>query len=280
MARKPFVDAAMLTRTRTALLLAPLGIAAIILLPPLWFALLIGGLFTMGLWEWTRLCGWEHLGARIGLVAAQTAMMVWLFIDGKASLHLAMLVGVVFWVLAPLWLRHYDFGRLPKKRYRALKTMAGALAVVPAFAATQYLDAYSNRGPYWVLFLFVLIWVADSGAYFSGKRFGREKLAPHISPGKTREGVYGAIAASLIYAGITAVAMQLPGLLALKFVVLALITVIFSIIGDLFESLIKRHSQVKDSGDLFPGHGGVFDRFDSLFAAAPVFVAGKILIGL
>lgn len=277
---KPFVDAAMRTRTRTALILAPIGIAAIIMLPPMWFALLIGSLFALGLWEWTRLCGWEHLAARIGLVGAQAALMFWLFIEGAPSLHLAMLVGVVFWLLAPLWLRHYDFGRLPKKRYRALKTMAGTLAVVPAFAATQYLDAYSNRGPYWVLFLFVLIWVADSGAYFSGKRFGREKLAPQISPGKTREGVYGALAASLIYAGITAYAMQLPAMLAVKFVILAMLTVVFSIIGDLFESLIKRHSQVKDSGDLFPGHGGVFDRFDSLFAAAPVFVAGKILIGL
>ncbi len=277
---KPFVDQAMRTRTRTALLLAPIGIASIIFLPPLWFGLLIGGLFGIGLWEWSRLSGWESTWQRVLLVSAQLCLMAWLALDGEAGLKQAMLVGVVFWLFAPFWLKHYDFARLPKRRYLTLKTMAGALAVIPAFAATLYLDGYSVNGPYWVLFLFVLIWVADSGAYFSGKRFGREKLAPHISPGKTREGAYGAFVACMIYSGITAAAMEMAWKQGLLFVLLAVVTVAFSIIGDLFESLIKRHSQVKDSGDLFPGHGGVFDRFDSLFAAAPVFVFGKTLLSL
>lgn len=277
-APKPFVDEAMRTRTRTALLLAPIGIAAIVFLPPLWFGVLIGALFTVGLWEWSRLCGYESLAARASLVLAQVALMGWLAWDGAAALRQAMMVGVVFWLFAPFWLRHYDFGRLPKRRYQALKAMSGALAVVPAFAAIIHLDAYSASGPYWVLFVIVLIWVADSGAYFSGKRFGKAKLAPHISPGKTREGAYGALAASLVYAAITAAAVGMGWSLGAQFVVLALVTVVFSIVGDLFESLIKRHSQVKDSGDIFPGHGGVFDRFDSLFAAAPVFVFGKTLL--
>jgi len=275
---KPYVDQAMRTRTRTALLLAPIGIAAILLLPPIGFALLIGGLFTIGLWEWSRLCGYESIGARVALVAPQTALMAWLVFDGGDAQKLAMIVGVVFWFIAPVWLKFYDFARLPKRRYQALKAVSGALAVVPAFAALVLLRDSGAHGERWVMFLILMIWVADSGAYFSGKRFGREKLAPQISPGKTREGVYGALAATVLYAVGTVLVMKFSGDIGPAFVGLALLTVLFSIVGDLFESLIKRHSQVKDSGDLFPGHGGVFDRFDSLFAAAPIFVFGKALL--
>ncbi len=124
-----------------------------------------------------------------------------------------------------------------------------------------------------MLFLLVLIWIADSGAYFAGRRWGRVKLAPAVSPGKTREGVYGALAGAMLCA--LALAWMRPEIgAALVTIPLCLLTCLVSVAGDLFESLIKRQAGVKDSGTLLPGHGGVLDRIDSLTAAAPVFVFG------
>jgi phosphatidate cytidylyltransferase len=126
----------------------------------------------------------------------------------------------------------------------------------------------------------VVIWAADSGAYFAGRRFGRRKLSPRISPNKTVEGLLGGAAAAIVIALIAAPlagasVAQLP-LVAL----LVLVTVGFSVVGDLFESLLKRHVGAKDSGDLIPGHGGILDRIDSVLAALPVFALGKNWLGI
>lgn len=136
------------------------------------------------------------------------------------------------------------------------------------------------QGHWWVLFFACIVVAADIGAYTAGRRFGRVKLAPAISPGKTREGVYGALVCSGVVGLVGGLLLHVPTRLLPVLVILALITVLFSIVGDLFESLIKRHAGVKDSGALFPGHGGVFDRMDSIVAALPVFVLGKFLLGL
>jgi phosphatidate cytidylyltransferase len=128
-------------------------------------------------------------------------------------------------------------------------------------------------GPGYVLFLLLLIWVADIGAYFAGRHWGQRKLAPVISPGKTWEGVWGATAAALAFALLGAAVLGI-GTRWPWFVAICMVTVGFSIIGDLFESMIKRQRGVKDSGSLLPGHGGVLDRIDSLTAAAPVFLLG------
>jgi phosphatidate cytidylyltransferase len=129
-------------------------------------------------------------------------------------------------------------------------------------------------GAGYVLFLLIMIAAADTGAYFSGRLWGRHKLAPQISPGKTWEGVLGAIAATLVIALSGALWFQVEPLYWMMFVGICLLTVLFSIIGDLFESMIKRQKGVKDSGNLLPGHGGVLDRIDSLTAAAPLFLLG------
>ncbi len=130
-----------------------------------------------------------------------------------------------------------------------------------------------------LLYLLSLVWVADIGAYFGGRRFGRNKLAPAISPGKTREGVIGGLAANLVW---MLVVYQLSlgwGLDLLPFLLLGLATSLFSVAGDLFESVLKREAGVKDSGKLLPGHGGVLDRIDSVIAATPIFITGLILAG-
>ncbi|MDZ7736438.1 MAG: phosphatidate cytidylyltransferase [Gammaproteobacteria bacterium] len=137
-------------------------------------------------------------------------------------------------------------------------------------------------GEYWVLFLFVLIWCADSAAYFAGRSWGRHKLAAMVSPGKTLEGLGGALAAALVLVLVAAFAAPLVDRdgLVIGLAVLALVTVLMSVLGDLAESLFKRLAGVKDSGSILPGHGGILDRIDSLTAAVPTFVAGLWWLGV
>jgi phosphatidate cytidylyltransferase len=126
----------------------------------------------------------------------------------------------------------------------------------------------------------LIVWASDIGAYFSGRSFGKRKLAPQISPGKTWAGAYGALVAGLLVALVGGWLLDVRGIELVALGLLALFTVAVSIVGDLIESLMKRHAQVKDSGTIFPGHGGLMDRLDSVFAALPVFAAGLLLLGL
>jgi phosphatidate cytidylyltransferase len=128
--------------------------------------------------------------------------------------------------------------------------------------------------------MMVLVWLADSGAYFTGRQWGKTKLAPAISPGKTWEGVYGGLFSSLVFAGIAGMLFSESVKWALMFMLVAGIAVLFSVVGDLLESLMKRHSGIKDSGHIIPGHGGILDRIDGMVAAAPVFLAAYLWLGL
>lgn len=267
-------------RAMTAAVLAPVGIAAVMLLPQTGFAVALAALFLVAAWEWSRLIGLGTAAVRFTFIAVQAVLFVWAWRAEARTQSGVIACGVLFWLIAPLWLRHFRFGEGTGRRSRLLKTLAGCLAIVPAWTAAIALHG-GPRGPQWVLFLLVLVWCADSCAYFAGRRFGTTKLAPNISPGKTIAGVHGAWIGSAIYAALVGhfgFGVALPTLL--PFVALCLVTVLFSIVGDLFESLIKRHAGEKDSGTLFPGHGGALDRFDSMFAALPLFWFGRQLIGL
>ncbi|MES9871768.1 MAG: phosphatidate cytidylyltransferase, partial [Candidatus Sedimenticola sp. 6PFRAG7] len=158
------------------------------------------------------------------------------------------------------------------------KSLLGVFVLVPAWAALVMIHGYGEKGPMLLLFSLTLTWVADSGAYFAGRRWGRVKLAPAISPGKTREGVYGALAGSVLWGLL--LAWYAPELGPLPILVIfCLLVCVISVIGDLFESLLKRQAGIKDSGNLLPGHGGVLDRIDSMTAVAPVFAFGLLLLG-
>jgi phosphatidate cytidylyltransferase len=268
-------------RIATACVLAPLGIAAVLLLDTPGFALLVAAIFAFGLTEWARLIGLTSFESRALLVLANVALMVLLWEQRNTPWLLwALVVGMAWWPLAALWLRHYHFAETGKRRNAGLKAVAGTLIVVPAWAAAVMLHRSGEHGEWWVLYVLVLVWIADVAAYFAGRRFGRTKLAPMISPGKTRAGVWGALAGATVYAAGAGLWLGLEAHAWAALVGLSLVTVLFSIVGDLFESLIKRHSKAKDSGHVLPGHGGVFDRFDSLFAALPIFGIGKIVLGL
>ena len=283
-----------MTRTRVlaALTMAPLAIGGVLLLPTPWLVALSAIVFLMALWEWFRLSEIDDTLQRTVLLVANLLLMaalVWASPnDSGGSLVLFKLVamlGVVWWLLAMLWLRHYDFASDHDSHARVFKLAAGTAAVVPAWCALAVLHAGDptptawplvSQGHVWLLTALMIVWATDTGAYFAGRRFGRRKLSPRISPNKTVEGLLGGaaggVAVALAMAPLAGASLgQLP-LVA----VAALATVLVSVVGDLFESLLKRHVGAKDSGTLIPGHGGILDRDDSVLAALPVFAVAKI----
>lgn len=268
-------------RVATALVLAPLAVLAVLYLPPPWFALVFGALFALGLWEWTRLSGLVGRWRRALAIALFALLLTGLW-HGRDALWLPLcLLGAGFWLLALLWLGRPSLGHGAGRATVALKLLAGLLALAPAWLAAVHLDGDGPRGALWVLYVMTLIWCADIFAYLAGRRFGNRKLAPLISPGKTWAGVYGALLGASLYALLLGIShLHLRYWMLFGFVGLSLLCVAVSIVGDLFESLIKRQAGVKDSGHIFPGHGGVFDRFDSLFAALSWFTLGKLWLGL
>lgn len=273
-----------MTRTRViaALVMAPVAIAAILLLPTNWMAFFAALVFLTGLWEWLRLAGIDSLPRTIllALNAALMVLMVWSDGGSVALYPLTALVGILGWVAALGWLRFPHFGSgSDNAAGRILKLFAGSLAIIPAWAALVLLHMQGDNGPLWLLTGLVTVWAADSGAYFAGRAFGRRKLAPSISPNKTWEGLAGGVLTALVVAaGFGALAgISLSNLPALLLVVL--VTALFSVEGDLIESLLKRQAGAKDSGTLIPGHGGVLDRIDGVLAALPVFAIGKEIAG-
>jgi phosphatidate cytidylyltransferase len=277
-----------MTRTRViaALILTPVAIAAILLLPTPWLVALAAMVFLVGLWEWFRLADIDDTLARTVLLVVNMALMVAIVWGSRTSggfsyvlLQIMTVLGVVWWLLAMLWLKHYDFASDHATHARVFKLAAGTLAIVPAWCALGWLHGSDPDGHRWLFIALAIVWAADSGAYFAGRRFGKRKLAPRISPNKTVEGVIGGLACGLLvalvfapFAGATLAQLPLVGLVAL-------VAVGFSVVGDLFESLLKRHVGAKDSGDLIPGHGGVLDRIDGVVAALPVFALGKAWLG-
>jgi phosphatidate cytidylyltransferase len=269
-------------RTITALVLALLGILLVRLSPTIMVALITGlAVVVASLWEWTRLAGLAARPLRSAIVALVAIALVplWLLRD-TPEVWWVIGAGVIWWLLAGWWLANVSFGAAPTRENAAVKLVAGLFATLPAWLALIKLHEDPHRGPGWTLFALTLVSVADIAAYFTGSRYGRKKLCPQISPNKTVAGVYGALGATILLAIVGGWILGARGLAWLAFVALALVTVAFSIVGDLFESLIKRQAGVKDSGTLFPGHGGLFDRFDSVFAALPVFAIGKALLDL
>jgi phosphatidate cytidylyltransferase len=183
-----------------------------------------------------------------------------------------MLASGAWWLVALLWIALAP-GRVP----RAAAALAGALALLPTWYAVVRIDGHWPQGAQWTLFILVLCVAADTGAFFAGRWFGRVPLAPRVSPNKTWEGVLGGIVLALIVAAAAASWFGVP---PVRFLPLCAGAAAFSVVGDLTESLLKRHVNLKDSGRLFPGHGGVLDRIDSVTAATPVMALGLLWLGV
>jgi phosphatidate cytidylyltransferase len=270
-------------RIVSAVIMAPVAIAAVLWLPSRFLAALVAALMMLGLWEWTALAGLRERLPRAAYLLANAlllAALAWGAGRGLFTLALVSVLGVAWWLIALAWLTRFEFAAHDTALARALKLFAGTACMVPAWAALCLTHASEPRGPAWTLFALALVWAADSGAYFAGSRFGKRKLAPRISPGKSWEGVAGGLLASLLLA-VAATPLLHTGWDALpRLLLLTAVTMLVSVVGDLFESLLKRHAGAKDSSDLIPGHGGVLDRIDSLLAALPVFVVAKGWLGL
>ncbi len=279
------------TRLLAALIMAPIAILSVLFMPTPILAALSALLFLAALWEWLKLAEVDDTLARTILLVLNLALMVALVWASRSSsgfsfvlFHLATVIGVVWWLLAMIWMKHYRFASDHDSHARVFKLAAGTLAVVPAWCALVVIHADAPSGHGWLLLALFLVWSADTGAYFAGRKFGGKlfggrKLAPRISPNKTIEGLCGGLLLALVVAMIGAplagaTTAQLPAV-----ALVALASVGVSVVGDLFESMLKRHINVKDSGTLIPGHGGVLDRVDSVLAALPVFALGKIWLG-
>ena len=273
-------------RVLTAAVLIPLVSAAVLLLPTVLFSVAIGLMVLLGAWEWAALSGLHSVvkrGAFVGLIGVLLGVCGYLLSnagDGNDRTWVWVVsIGLGWWVVALASVLAYERESLLTWLVSAGgRAAAGVFTLVPAWTGLVWLHGTDKAGPQGVLFLLVLIWVADSAAYFAGRRWGRHRLAPRVSPGKTWEGVSGAVVAVSIMAGISAALVGASPARLLAFLGLCLLTVGISILGDLAESLFKRVAGVKDSGTIFPGHGGVMDRIDSLTAAAPLFALGMIWI--
>jgi phosphatidate cytidylyltransferase len=251
------------SRVLTALLLLGVFVPAVLWAPAWLWAVLMAAVVGVAAFEWARLSHFPPLSARIYaalLALAALALPYGLAADWPDFQSGLIVLAIVFWLLvAPLWL----LGRWQAAQ-PFVRAAVGVVLLLPTWAALLYLHA---RGPGVLLGVLATVWIADTAAYFAGRRFGRHKLAPAISPGKTWEGVAGALAALALYAvALSAVVgMPLPALFLMVFALLYL-----SVLGDLFESWIKRVSGMKDSGHILPGHGGVLDRIDALTSTLPI----------
>jgi phosphatidate cytidylyltransferase len=267
-------------RLLTALVLVPLVVAGILLLDNHSLAVAVGIMMLVGAWEMARLANLVSRPAQAAFVGAVAVLMAlaWPLLQSSLIESLQWLMAA-WWVATTLLLlaRRSELFRVNGPRIAVL--LLGGIVLLTAWMSIVMLHGSTPHGPRLVLFLFVLIWVADSGAYFAGRAFGRRKLSPFVSPGKTWAGAVGA----MVGAALSAAALTFSGWVGspslTMLVLLCVLVTVISIGGDLWESRLKREAGVKDSGALLPGHGGMLDRIDSLLAAAPVFGLGVGLIG-
>lgn len=266
-------------RIMTALILLPIVVLAILYLPNPAFALLWAAALNLAAWEWSALARLNSLVSRvIWLCIIDVALLaLWFNINVSAVTDTVMLLAAGFWGFVIVSLL-FDITRrmtdLSATAYRTVSVATGVFIIVPAWLALVLLHLSEPSN---VLLVFCLVWAADTGAYFAGRRFGKRKLAPSISPGKSWEGVIGGLLLSLVLVYVWSVMAAMPQAEQLSFIIIAMIAVMVSIYGDLLESVFKRVSGIKDSGQLLPGHGGIMDRLDSITAAGPIFMAGYLI---
>jgi phosphatidate cytidylyltransferase len=259
------------TRVLTGCILGALLLLGLFLLPPLGAVLAFGLVFIIGAWEWAGFGALRKPVARVlyTLGIASALSLSWRWTNDPANLIILLSAACVWWVIALFWLTLAPAWNRP-----VLTLFCGLAVLAPAFVALARMQTSAAgfaRGPLIVLWLVLMVCAADIGAYFAGRAFGRRKLAPRVSPGKTWEGAVGGLAMVAAVAGGGALYFGLPALSVVGF---GCLVGIFSVIGDLTESMFKRAAALKDSGTLLPGHGGLLDRIDSVTAAAPLYALG------
>jgi len=255
-------------RVLTAIPLATLVIWGVITQPEkiIFYSLLVAILISG--WEWARLSGIQNIVTR-AIYAVIIAMGAY-FSQQLINIYPQWLTTVLsITVLAWFVAIYHMFSKGPQSANQSVsvaKLFLGLIALIPPVLALMLVRA---EGAWWLFYCLSIIWVADIGAYFSGKRFGKNKLAPKLSPGKTKEGMYGAVFATSVYSFLAGLFFELQAIELLMLLIIASLTTFISVAGDLSVSLLKREQSLKDTGHILPGHGGILDRIDSVLSSAP-----------
>lgn len=272
-------------RIITALILVVLLASAIFYLPFLGFLLFSGAIILLAGWEWANLSGLTSVAGRIGYLLFLLASMLglgyycslWQY-SGVDLSHVQQLLGIggVFWALALLWVKSYPasaslWGHMPAR------CVMGLAVLLPCWLALVYLRRLDG-GEFLLFYIVGVVCAADTGAYFTGRAFGKKKLAPAVSPGKSWAGFWGGVASTVALAVIVGAYYPVAGLSYGALIAVTVVSGLASVLGDLLESMVKRHRGIKDSSQLLPGHGGVMDRMDSITAAAPLFALLVIIL--
>jgi phosphatidate cytidylyltransferase len=261
-------------RVITALVIAPIVLALIFFAPAMPFAIAMFLLALVGAWEWAGLAGMPQRQMRSSVtgvfaVLVTAGLMLEREMPQFPWLTLYCGLALAWWMFSLVWIATW------RARFsRPIKVLCGALTLLPSLTAVV---AVRSVNPWYLVILLLLTSGADIGAYFAGRAFGKHKLAPQVSPGKTWEGVVGGVALVAVIAAIAGHWLPVPTWL---FILICIGVALLSVVGDLSESLFKRQAGLKDSGTFFPGHGGVLDRVDSVTAAAPLYWFGLYFLGL
>ncbi len=272
-------------RIITALVLTPFVVWGVFSLPAFYFTLFVLTVVALASWEWAHLSGITNTFSKLIYAIAAVAslmLLVWYLDISHNDFYILMYISISWWlyrVVRILIFRSSVSSAVSAAGKLSLATAVSSIValIIPFYAIIYLRDVYSFHG--YLFYLLMLIWSVDVFAYFFGKYLGKNKLAPQVSPGKTWEGVYGAMVATVFAAVIGAFSFGFTLNEGVVFFTLSLVVVVISIFGDLSESLYKRQNAVKDSGNLLPGHGGMLDRVDSLSAAAPFYVTGLSVLG-
>ncbi|MDX7991919.1 phosphatidate cytidylyltransferase [Xenorhabdus littoralis] len=276
-------------RLLTTLILIPLVVAALFFLPPSGFGLVVIAVSALAAWEWGQFAGLLTQAKRImlaaafavGLLVLQYSLSDFSHLIEKPQVVYLLWAGMLWWVAAILLVVTYPASASLWKSSVVLRLLFGVLTIVPFYCGMMVLrtQGYENNtydGAWWLLYVMLLVWAADSGAYIFGRTMGKHKMAPKVSPGKTLEGLVGGLLTAALISWLFGKFAPVP-VMPEHLLLISTVVVIASVFGDLTESMFKRESGVKDSSQLIPGHGGVMDRVDSLTAAIPVF-AGLVLL--
>lgn len=261
----------MWTRIKTAIILVIIvGAAMFASKSPYLFILLLALGVGLAAHEWTKLMPkWRAPILYVLLVLAVTLCSLWF----PVTWPVWWCASIFIWSLALTWITKFP---VSTDWYGKRLSIMGFAILTGAITAMFYLW---QQSPWWLMYVFILVWCADSGAYFVGRKLGKRKMSPNVSPNKSMEGLAGGLVTGLVVViGISLFKLNLNGRLLVVFVGLSLLTILASVLGDLFESMLKRRAGVKDSGTILPGHGGVLDRIDSLLAATPIFALGFWLL--
>lgn len=274
----------LIQRIITALVLLPIVLAALFLLEPDGFAVFAGVIVALAAWEWARLAGLHRQVSRVLYALVVVAIVATISLAPEISRSFLLYAALAWWV-ASLFLVISFPSSSAFWSSTGVRIIIGIYILVPFWVAIVFMRSadivvYPGLSPLWLIFytLFI-VFAADTGAYFAGKTLGKSKLAPKVSPGKSWAGFWGGLISACLFALAACVQLDVPLSFYVQLVILTAITSVFSVVGDLTESMFKRQAGIKDSSQLLPGHGGVMDRIDSLVAAFPVMTSLLLIFG-